>query len=58
MINVNKFSVFFFIIAVIAMYLQNIYIEALALFLTYIFHYPNSYIFVDENHDDYTNSQT
>ena len=58
MININKFSVFFFIIAVIAMYLQNIYIEALALFLTYIFHYSNSDIFVDENNDDYTNSQT
>ena len=40
------------------MYLQNIYVEALALFLTYIFHYPNSDIFVDENNDDYTNSQT
>ena len=39
MIHVNKFSVLFFIIAVIAMYLQNIYVEALALFLTYIFHY-------------------
>ena len=58
MVNINKFSVFFFIIAVIAMYLQNIYVEALALFLTYIFHYPNSDIFVDENNDDYTNSQT
>ena len=58
MIHVNKFSVLFFIIAVIAMYLQNIYIEALALFLTYIFHYPNSDIFVDENNDDYTNLQT
>ena len=58
MININKFSVLFFIIAVIAMYLQNIYIEALALFLTYIFHYHNSDIFVDENNDDYTNSQT
>ena len=58
MININKFSVLFFIIAVIAMYLQNIYIEALALFLTYIFHYSNSDIFVDENNDDYTNSQT
>ena len=58
MVNINKFSGFFFIIAVIAMYLQNIYIEALALFLTYIFHYPNSDIFVDENNDDYTNSQT
>ena len=58
MIHVNKFSVLFFIIAVIAMYLQNIYVEALALFLTYIFHYPNSDIFVDENNDDYTNLQT
>lgn len=58
MIHINKFSVLFFIIAVIAMYLQNIYIEALALFLTYIFHYPNSDIFVDENNDDYTNLQT
>ena len=58
MVNINKFSVFFFIIAVIAMYLQNIYVEALALFLTYIFHYPNSDILVDENNDDYTNSQT
>ena len=58
MININQFSVFFFIIAVIAMYLENIYIEVLALFLTYIFHYPNSDIFVDENNDDYTNSQT
>ena len=58
MININKFSVLFLIIAVIVMYLQNIYIEALALFLTYIFHYPNSDIFVDENNDDYTNSQT
>ena len=58
MVNINQFSVLFFIIAVIAMYFQNIYIEALALFLTYIFHYPNSDIFVDENNDDYTNSQT
>ena len=58
MININQFSVLFFIIAVIAMYLKNIYVEALALFLTYIFHYPNSDIFVDENNDDYTNSQT
>ena len=58
MININKFSVLFLIIAVIAMYLRNIYIEVLALFLTYIFHYPNSDIFVDENNDDYTNSQT
>ena len=58
MVNINQFSVLFFIIAVIAMYLQNIYIEALALFLTYIFHYPNSDIFVDENNDDYTNSLT
>ena len=58
MININKFSVFFLIIAVIAMYLQNIYVEALALFLTYIFHYPNSDILVDENNDDYTNLQT
>ena len=48
MININKFSVFFFIIAVIAMYLQNIYVEALALFLTYIFHYPNSEILEDD----------
>lgn len=58
MVNINQFSVLFFIIAVIAMYLQNICVEALALFLTYIFHYPNSDIFVDENNDDYTNLQT
>ena len=58
MVNINRFSVFFFIIAVIAMYLQNIYVEVLALFLAYIFHYPNSDVFVDENNDDYTNFQT
>ena len=40
------------------MYLQNIYVEVLALFLTYIFHYPNSDVFIDENNDDYTNLQT
>lgn len=58
MININKFSVFFFIIAVIAMYVGNTNIMLLALFITYIFHYPNSDVFIDENNDDYTNLQT
>lgn len=54
----NKITLIILAFALIAMYFKETNVQIMLLFFAYLSHYPNSDIFIDENNDNYTNSQT